>query len=1106
MSHLKLAGQDVGQYEREGGTRREYASALWNALQHSSDGFFVVEVELSEAAAPCKETASVTSPDFRLANVNPACRSILSMGGDFQRGNRLNECLPEAIADAIGQNLCRCFWQRQAIACEISLEICADADGKIWTCSRQVLLRLTPEFSSDGSVRQIVGFCQNLTEQRRVQAEVHLLQSITQACAAAEDFESALSVALRYCCEATGWDYGEAWIESSNSGGMECSRAWYGNAHRLNAFRKISQGLKFPLGIGIPGRVWLTKQPEWHRDVSSETETSFLRASLARDFGLRCALGIPILANDAVIASLVFFMFEAREEDRRMVELVSAAVAQLGTLMQRKQAEAALRESQRKLAHLIDSLPGIAFACAKDPEWTMIYLSEGCYNLTGYKSEELTGYSRKISYNSITYSEDLPQVLDAIETAIALKQPYVVEYRIRTKDGQQKWLWEKGSAVTNSSGEVLGIEGFITDISDRKKAEEVLQYRSEFEKLIATISTQFINLKFDEIDLGIKQALQRLGSFCKVDRSYLILLSEDGEEISQTHEWTALKEPHPQVWHGRSENIKALAIATRNEGENRGIQSTIAVPVVCRDSLVGFLGLESVRAGQTWPEDAIALLKMVGEIFVSALERQRTEEELRQAEEKYHSIFENAVEGIFQTTPDGRYLTANPMLARVYGYDSPAELINSLTDIQQQLYADPQRRCQFMHLLQQQDAVWDFESEIYRKDGSKIWISENARAIRNKEGELLGYEGTVVDITERKKAEADLQKRDNLLQGVAQAMNHLLTNPNQRAAVIEALATLGAAAGVDRVSICENCSHTESGEIAANLEIEWTREGIAATSEPARWHELAGGRAGLKPWYDALASGQPVGGVAREFPDEIRQLLEAEGIVSILTVPVLVNNQFWGYVGFEDCHTPRAWQESEESILMAVAASIGGALERYRQEELVRHQALHDRLTGLPNRQLLDDRLPAAIEGSRCRGNQLAVAFLDLDRFKTINDTLGHAVGDRLLQIAAQRLKSCLRDGDTIVRWGGDEFILLLPHLNSADDAAHIAQRILDVLQPTFEIEQHRLHVTSSIGIALYPCDGTDAETLIKNADMALYRAKEQGRNNYQIFSSILLV
>lgn len=1061
MSHIKQAGQNVSQYERESETCCEYTSALWNALQYSSDGFFIVEVELNESATPHQEATSAMSPDFRLVRVNPACCYILSMSGDCQTGNYLNECLPEALANEMVTYLCRCFWQRQEITWQTS-----------FSHSQQILLRLTPEFSSDGSIRRIIGLCQNLTQQQPAKAEIDFLQSITQACAVAEDFESALSIVLRYCCQATGWDYGEAWIQNNN-GEIKCSQAWYANSHCLSSLQKISQELNFPLAIHIPKQVWLTKQPKWYyRDVSSEID--FLH------FGFRCALAIPILAHDIIVATLVFFMSEICQQDSKMVELVSTAVAQLGNLMQRKQTETALKENQRKLAHLIDSLPGIAFACAKEPDWMMIYISEGCYNLTGYKSEELIGYSRNVFYNFLTHSEDLPQVIAAIEKAIAFKQDYIVEYRIYTKEGKEKWLWEKGSVVTKS-GEVLGIEGIIIDITERKKTEEILRYRSEFEEIIATISTKFINLKSEEVETGIKQALQRLGKFYKVERSYLILTER--EQITQMYEWRA-----PEIEAPNHEKI----------------QSKIEVPVVCQESLVGYIGIETVQADKKLPEEASALLKIIGEICVSALERKRNEEELKQAKEKYHSIFENAIEGIFQTTPDGHYLTANPMLARIYGYESPTELINSITDIQKQLYVDPQRRIQFMQLLQQQDAVWDFESEIYRKDGSKIWISENARAIRNKEGKLLGYEGTVVDITKRKKAESDLQKRDNLLQGVAQAMNHLLTNPNQRAAVIEALATLGAATGVDRVCIYENHSNLEDNKITANLQIEWVREGIAPTKEPQRWHDLANGKAGMKKWYEILASGQNVGGMTREFPEEIRQLLEAEGIVSILTVPILVNNQFKGYIGFENCRNPRKWQESEESILMAMAASIGGALQRYQQEELIRHQALHDRLTGLPNRQLLDERLPKAIAGSRHRGNQFAVAFLDLDRFKIINDTLGHVVGDRLLQIAAQRLRSCLREDDTIVRWGGDEFILLLPHLNSAEDAAHIAQRILDVLQPAFEIDGHRLYITSSIGIALYPRDGTDAETLMKNADMALYRAKEKGRNNYQLYSSII--
>lgn len=178
--------------------------------------------------------------------------------------------------------------------------------------------------------------------------------------------------------------------------------------------------------------------------------------------------------------------------------------------------------------------------------------------------------------------------------------------------------------------------------------------------------------------------------------------------------------------------------------------------------------------------------------------------------------------------------------------------------------------------------------------------------------------------------------------------------------------------------------------------------------------------------------------------------------------------------------------------------------QRKQAEEIIRYQAFHDQLTGLPNRMLFSDRLSVSLANARRNQGKLAVMFLDLDRFKTINDTLGHAVGDRLLQEVAQRLTNCLREVDTVARWGGDEFTLLLPQMSFREDAANIAGRILAALKPTFHIEQHPLHASSSIGIALYPCDGEDAETLLKNADAALYRAKERGRNNYQFYTGAM--
>src|SRR5205814_2302687 len=137
-------------------------------------------------------------------------------------------------------------------------------------------------------------------------------------------------------------------------------------------------------------------------------------------------------------------------------------------------------------------------------------------------------------------------------------------------------------------------------------------------------------------------------------------------------------------------------------------------------------------------------------------------------------------------------------------------------------------------------------------------------------------------------------------------------------------------------------------------------------------------------------------------------------------------------------------------------------------------------------------------------GNHLAVLFLDLDRFKVINDSLGHNIGDRLLQEVAQRVQSCLRESDTVARLGGDEFTLLLPNLVNSEDAAPIAQKIIETIRAPFHIDGRELYTTTSIGISLYPEDAADAETLIKNADTAMYQAKEQGRDNYQLFNAFV--
>ena len=785
----------------------EHQAPLQAISEHNPNGMFVIAVE----TAITNSSEQVTF--FPIAT-NPAFRKMLQVEPFDNRSLCLQDYLNPNVTRIFNDCLQECYHQRQTIRRPISLHTSENYD--------RILMTLSPVIETNGTVSHIVGICEDRCQEQRLTVETQLLRSISAALHPSQthinnspDLETTLTAVLKQVCNATGWDYGEIWMPNADDSVLECSRAWYDRHGTLQAFRDRTESMTFSRGTGLPGRVWLSKRPEWNQDVSYQPQTRFLRAETAARCGLKAGFGIPIIAEDRVLGVVVFFLLAPRKPDRQVVALIETIADRLGLLLQHKQTEIALR----------------------------------------------------------------------------------------------------------------------------------------------------------------------------------------------------------------------------------------------------------------------------------------------QAESKYRQIFENAVEGIFQSTPQGQFLAANPMLARIYGYDSADELLETVRDIAGQLYVNPERRTEFTQRLHENDRVWGFELQVYRKDGSIIWVSENARAIRDTRGRVLRYEGTVEDITLRKQAETEVLQCDRLLRGVAEAMNYLISEPDYQVAANKALAALGMAANVDRVYICEAETESTSDACTMHKRFEWVgsraRELEPRTRKKTRSAENP---TTLERWYQTLETGNLVSGLTQELPEAERCVLDNDGIVSILMVPIYLDRQFWGFIGFGDCQQERQWSSNEESILQAISATLGGALQRYRSETEMRHQASHDLLTGLPNRMLFDIQLPRALEDARQDGHRLAVMFLDLDRFKLINDTLGHPVGDSLLQQMAKRLAACLRDCDTIARWGGDEFILLLPDIHGPEDVIQISQRLLAALQPAFQIDNHQLRVSSSIGIAIYPDDGEDAETLTKHADVALYRAKDKGRNNYQLY------
>ena len=439
-------------------------------------------------------------------------------------------------------------------------------------------------------------------------------------------------------------------------------------------------------------------------------------------------------------------------------------------------------------------------------------------------------------------------------------------------------------------------------------------------------------------------------------------------------------------------------------------------------------------------------------MFADITERKQAEEEIQQSEQKYRNLFHNSLVGMFRTTlTDGTVLDANTAALKMFGLDSYEGVKTA------DLYVNPADRETLKQLLLETGFVENFEAQLQRKDGSGFWISFSAK-LYAKDGYL---EGVMIDITQRKQSEEALRAKKAFLKIVLGNIPQFIFWKDRNSVYLGCNRNFAIAAGL-------NSPEDIIGK--TDYDLPWKKE------ESDWFHEC-----------DARV-------METDTPEYhiIEPQLQADG------------KQAW-------LDTSKIPLHDAEGNVVGLLGSYEDITERKVAQEKIHYQAMHDLLTGLPNRTLFNEQLSVSLTKAANSKSMLAVMFLDLDRFKTINDTLGHAVGDRLLQKVAQRLSSCLGEDDTVARWGGDEFTLLVSQTTSAEAVAKIAQRILDALKPAFNLEEHShawrstsLHISSSIGIALYPQNGEDAETLLRNADAALYRAKQQGRNNYQFYSAAM--
>lgn len=447
-----------------------------------------------------------------------------------------------------------------------------------------------------------------------------------------------------------------------------------------------------------------------------------------------------------------------------------------------------------------------------------------------------------------------------------------------------------------------------------------------------------------------------------------------------------------------------------------------------------------ISAAPFMHDDTEALVVVVRDIS----QLKATQERLQVSEEKFAKAFHASPDGLLITRArDGLLIEANEGFSHISGYG--LEVIGNSSTLSLGIWAAPQERQRMLEALQRDGVVRNLVASIRTRSGKLLLCELSAQPL------MLGDEQCLLtiarDITERQRMQEQLKQAATVFESTAEGV--MITDTQQRITAVN-----------------RAFSHITGYD-----------EDEALGQRPSM---LASGQHDkvfyATMWYSLAAHGHWQGEIWNRRKN-------GELYPQWLTISAV---------------------RDEQRIITHFVGVFADISSLKHAQARLDHQAHHDPLTGLPNRLLFENRLRLTLESVQTEDQQGAVLFLDLDRFKQINDSLGHPVGDQLLKVIAARLRHQLREGDTVARLGGDEFILLLPDLHSERDAERAAQKLLDCFTAPFTIDEHEFFISASIGISLYPKDGTDVATLVKNADAAMYQSKAKGRNRSERYTRSL--
>ena len=716
-------------------------------------------------------------------------------------------------------------------------------------------------------------------------------------------------------------------------------------------------------------------------------------------------------------------------------------------ITERRGAEAALRESEARFRALTELSSD--WYWEQDAELRFVRTAGASDARGGITAQAHVGLRRW----ELPRTEIVSQSWDEHRRVLEARQPFHdLLLRRKAENGEVRYISVDGRPIFGAAGVFAGYRGVTKDVTSRMASELALrESEARFRSLSALTSDWF----------------------WETDREHCF--------VQMSSRITAIT------------GLPAQAYVGRPRWEAPGLSPTAGDWTAHRDTLARRESFRDFELIQAKPDGTRCYLQISGEPVYDAdgsfvgyrgaasdITKRKTEEnELR----RFRAALDAAPEPVLLVDArSGAYVDFNEAACHMFGYSRDELLAMPVHHVR--VDRTRERLLEDYKRLEAEQGSEVLEiGACRRKDGSVFPVEFNRRVMETSDGPIVV--ATVRDLTERLKADQRQAAVLKYQERVARFGQSALAQRQPAELIERAVQAVLEALGAEAVAYVE--PQPGAGALVARALV-----GVAdAEAQPGTVPCPAG-----SPMIDAMHSGSRavVDGDRLPFP-------WARGLRSTALLPVRGENGVRGLLcaGYK---TANAFAAEQLNFAEAVASVLSTALQRIDSENRLAYLAQFDPLTGLANRTLLADRFSQMIVQAKRHGAPLAVLFIDLDGFKTVNDTLGHAGGDALLKEVAVRLQATVRSGDTVARISGDEFAVVLADLARLEDAALVAQKVIDRLAATVDIAGKEVFVTASVGIAAFPGDGADADTLIGAADAAMYRAKQSGRNTFQFFTA----